>query len=433
MPASYEMTWDAKPRQWTKMHKGIRYKVSCRQLGVPETKESSYAAANEWWRAKLAEIESDPRRLDRIKQDLGSQANWLERIGDVTKQMVVAQRGLLTKPESEWTVDDLAALIVPAPELVDSKSTSTNLTVTYHVTRFLDLEQARVNSGQLSMHEYDLVRRCLLYFQDWLKPTTSVKSIDPDVWENYWTHLMGLDCSVEYRKKKFRYAKGFVTWLASKAVIAMPANLISRKYKFGSTVKKVSTFTVDEVRNLVEASTGQLTLHLLLMLNCGFTQGDVADLVQEEIDWKLGTITRKRSKTRRHEDVPTVTYRLWKRTFDLLTQHRQREGALVLRTKSGQPWMSKRVVNGVFNRTDSTKSVYRHLIKRTGLDKPIKGLRKTSSSLLDTHPTYGRYAGYFLAHSPSTVRDKSYVKPSQDQFDAAVAWLGTQYGKKITG
>ena len=87
----------------------------------------------------------------------------------------------------------------------------------------------------------------------------------------------------------------------------------------------------------------------------------------------------------------------------------------------------------MFNRTDNTKSVYRHLVDRTGLDKPIKGLRKTSSSLLDTHPTYGRYAGYFLAHSPTTVRDKSYVKPSQDQFDAALAWLGTQYGKKVTG
>ena len=195
---------------------------------------------------------------------------------------------------------------------------------------------------------------------------------------------MSADCSVEYRKKRFRYAKNFVTWLASKAIIPMPANLTSRKYKFGSTVTKVTTFTVDEVRTLVDASTGQLTLHL--MINCGFTQQDVADLVQDEIDWKLGTITRKRSKTRQHEDVPTVTYRLWKRTFELLKQHRQSEGDLVLRTKSGQPWLNKRVVNGVFNRTDNTKSVYRHLVDRTGLDKPIKGLRKTSSSLLDTHP-----------------------------------------------
>ena len=433
MPASYDLTWDTTNKRWRIMHKGQRYVVSCRQLGMPPTKEGSYQAANHWWRQKLAEIETVPRRIERIRQDLDSQASWMECIGDVTTKLVEAQREFLTKPETERTVEDFASLIVPIPEIGRSESIPTDDTVAFQVGRYLDLERARVKAGQLSLIEFDLARRCLDYFAGWIKPTTSVKKIDPDKWEDFWTHLMSADCSVEYRKKRFRYAKNFVTWLASKAIIPMPANLTSRKYKFGSTVTKVTTFTVDEVRTLVDASTGQLTLHLLLMINCGFTQQDVADLVQDEIDWKLGTITRKRSKTRQHEDVPTVTYRLWKRTFELLKQHRQSEGDLVLRTKSGQPWLNKRVVNGVFNRTDNTKSVYRHLVDRTGLDKQIKGLRKTSSSLLDTHPTYGRYAGYFLAHSPTTVRDKSYVKPSQDQFDAALAWLGTQYGKKVTG
>jgi hypothetical protein len=170
-----------------------------------------------------------------------------------------------------------------------------------------------------------------------------------------------------------------------------------------------------------------------LMANCGFTQQDVSDLSQDEVDWVAGKITRKRSKSRNHEDCPTVTYRLWPRTFNLLKQHRQTSGDLVLRTKSGQPWLTKRQTEGKFNRTDNTKSVYRHLQFRSGIPKPIKLLRKTSASLLDTHPSYGRYAGYFLAHSPMTIRDKSYVAPSQDQFDAALAWLGAQYGEQITG
>jgi integrase len=433
MPASYDLTWDGTNKRWRIMHKGKRYVVSCRQLGTVPTKESSYVAANEWWRLKLSEIESDPRRMDRIRQDLGSQAGWMERIGETTKKMVEAQRELLAKPESEWTIDDVASLIVPMPELGESKSTPIDFTVGYHVGRYLDLERARINAGQLSLIEFDLARRCLDYFAQWIKPTTSIKVIDPDRWEDFWTHLMGLHCSTEYKKKRFRYAKNFVTWLASKALIPVPPNLMSRKYKFGSTVMKVSTFTVDEVKALIDASTGQLTLHLLLMVNCGFTQQDVADLVDDEVNWKAGTITRKRSKTRNHDDVPTVTYLLWKRTFELLKKYRQQEGGLVLRTKSGQPWITKRQTNGVFNRSDNTKSVYRHLQEFTSTDKPIKLLRKTSSSLLDTHKDYGRYAGYFLAHSPTTVRDKSYVKPSQDQFDLAVAWLGSQYGKQVSG
>ena len=164
--------------------------------------------------------------------------------------------------------------------------------------RYLDLERARVKAGQLSLIEFDLARRCLDYFAGWIKPTTSVKKIDPDRWEDFWTHLMSADCIVEYRKKRFRYAKNFVTWLASKAIIPMPANLTSRKYKFGSTVTKVATFTVDEVRDLGRCVNGSTySCIFLLMINCGFTQQDVADLAQDEIDWKLGTITRKRSKT----------------------------------------------------------------------------------------------------------------------------------------
>jgi hypothetical protein len=337
MPASFDLTWDGTNKRWRIMHKGQRFVVSCRQLGAPPTKEASYVAANEWWRQKLAEIESDPHRLDRIRQDLGSQAGWMERIGETTKKMVEAQRGLLAKPEREWTIDDVASLIVPTPELGDSKSTSADLTVSFHVRKYLALEQARVNANQVSMHEYDLVRLCLDYFLNWIKPTTSIKAIDPDRWEDYWTHLMRLECSIEYKKKRMRYAKNFITWLASKALIPLPPNLISRKYKFGSTNKPIPTFTVEEIRSLLDASTGQLTLHLLLMANCGFTQQDVSDLSQDEVDWQLGTITRKRSKTRNHEDCPTVTYRLWPRTFALLKQHRCGEGDLVLRTKTGQP------------------------------------------------------------------------------------------------
>jgi hypothetical protein len=349
MPASFDMTWDASARRWTRMHKGIRYKVSCRQLGVPETKEASRQAANDWWRSKLAEIENRPTIVPAWQGELARRIEWVDNIDGENPNRLLS---VLELPDQVWDARFEATKL---------EATPTDESVGYNVSRYLDLERARVNSLQISMHEYDLVRLCLDYFREWLKPTTSVKTIEPDKWEDFWTHLMGLDCSVEYKKKRFRYAKGFVTWLASKGIVPMPANLMSRKYKFGSTTKKVPTMTVDEVRILVDASTGQLTLHLLLMANCGFAQQDVSELVQDEVNWKHGTITRQRSKTRHHEDVPTVTYQLWKRTFALLKQYSQQEGDLVLRTKSGQPWLTKRQVNGKFNRTDNTKSVYRHL------------------------------------------------------------------------
>ncbi len=184
MPASYEMSWIPKLRRWSKMYRGRRYVVSCRQLGTPETKEGSYKAANEWWRQKLADIgrQADPLANNPFMETLREMNRWdKEVIQPMEYERVMSQH----------------------------KPTTTDQSVGYQAGRYLDLEQARVNAGQLSLVEYDLARRCLDYFAEWIKPTTSVQKISPDVWENYWTHLMELDCSVEYKKKRFRYAKEF--------------------------------------------------------------------------------------------------------------------------------------------------------------------------------------------------------------------------------
>lgn len=55
------MTWIRSQKRWTKMYRGVRYYVSPRQLGTPETRAGSMAAANEWWRRKQEEIDrADP-------------------------------------------------------------------------------------------------------------------------------------------------------------------------------------------------------------------------------------------------------------------------------------------------------------------------------------------------------------------------------------
>src|SRR4051812_36769346 len=58
MPAKTHMTWVASGRRWTKKHAGKWYAVSCKKLGVPETKEASWRAANEWWEATRKGVDS---------------------------------------------------------------------------------------------------------------------------------------------------------------------------------------------------------------------------------------------------------------------------------------------------------------------------------------------------------------------------------------
>jgi integrase len=64
------MSWDGKNRRWLKEYTppgGPRkkYAVSCRQLGVPESKDASYQAANRWWEAKKAEVDATYRPVPR--------------------------------------------------------------------------------------------------------------------------------------------------------------------------------------------------------------------------------------------------------------------------------------------------------------------------------------------------------------------------------
>jgi hypothetical protein len=64
MARRFLMTWVPSRKGWLKHYRGGMYSVSCRQLGVEETKEASWQAANRWWEAKKGEIDARPRQPD---------------------------------------------------------------------------------------------------------------------------------------------------------------------------------------------------------------------------------------------------------------------------------------------------------------------------------------------------------------------------------
>jgi integrase len=109
-------------------------------------------------------------------------------------------------------------------------------------------------------------------------------------------------------------AKQFISRLAELRLIPLPGNIRSRRFRFNhSAPSKIETFTVEEVHTLLKTCEGfsdRTKLYLLLMLNCGMYQNDIAELQQDEVNWKAGTLTRARSKTRERHG-PVVTYKLW--------------------------------------------------------------------------------------------------------------------------
>ena len=88
---------------------------------------------------------------------------------------------------------------------------------------------------------------------------------------------------------------------------------------------------------------------------------------------------------------------------------------------------------GKTGKIDNVQKAYERLCKNLEIDKakPLKLLRKTSASVLETHENYGRHSQYFLGHAPSSVAEKQYARPSKEVFDKAVKWLGKQYGLKV--
>jgi hypothetical protein len=157
-------------------------------------------------------------------------------------------------------------------------------------------------------------------------------------------------------------------------------------------------------------------------------KNDIAELRNDEVGWKIGTITRARSKTRERHG-PVVTYKLWPETFALLKKYRS-TGELALTNEEGKPlvryWLDD---EGKLKRYDCVHAAWSRIPIKLGLAKmrlALKHLRKTSSTALGRHPQYKFYANHFLADSPRSIADRSYVIPSQEEFFSALDWLRVQ-------
>jgi len=423
------MTWQAPTKRWFKKWKGKIYAVSCRQLGVEPSKEASTAAANDWWEAKLKEIESAPP----TEQDL--------RINAFKVWSMVQDWGQLDEASREKLVDSLVGagqyqkLKGQAEAVVDSTIAATppDRTVRAQIEAWGTLLRGVCQSGQMSSGRLDSYSRQIEKFAEWIGPETAIDTITEAKLEGYFNHLT-LQVAAErfspaYAHNALMTAKQFISRLAELKLIPVPGNLRSRRFRFShSAPAKIQTFAIEEVRQLLAGCDGfseRTKLYLLLMLNCGMYQNDIAEMLKEEVNWTKGTVTRARSKTRERHG-PVVTYQLWPETFALLKKHRAKDGELALTTDEGKPLVRLWLEESRTRRYDVIQSAWTRLADKLGVKKirlGMKHLRKTSASLLGQHQHYKFYANHFLADSPRTVADRHYVIPSNEEFFQALSWL----------
>ena len=202
-----------------------------------------------------------------------------------------------------------------------------NNSVGSQLVRFLGRKEEALQAGELSAARLNKLRLHLTHFAEWLGNSTAVTQIDGTTLEDYRADLLTRVAAKGWTRTtaadRLNDVRTFIRWLwRTEAIPNLPRNLDDKSLSIGSTSNEIVTFTMDEIHTLLKEGSDRTTLYILLMLNCGMTQKDIADLLIGEVDWEDGRIIRKRSKTKEHEKVPKVNYQLWPETLSLLRAER---------------------------------------------------------------------------------------------------------------
>jgi integrase len=459
------------------MYRGVRYRVSCEDLGaMVYTKEGSAKLANAWWERKRAELDGDPDRVAKVKEILAGEdphsrdireavAAWNERNrilrdlldrlsedkGQAMVESLLAQARAMTGRESVSLADavEMAAKAVAAgdaameagiarmPEIDAVPRTASPVPQDRTLKALADTwsrdraDEAR--TGARSAQGSNILRIAVGHFVAFVGPEKAADAITADLWQRWYVHCRGSkEWSLSYSRHLFTVARSFVKSLwESKALDELPRNLHGKRHRFEAEEKAPPSFSNEEIHRFLDAASGEHRLHLLLMLNCGMTQRDISDLRKDEIDLDAGTITRRRSKTRKR-GAPLVSYPLWPETLALLREHLSADPVLALTTSSGRSWVRETMsADGKVTRKDSIANRFARLREQLGIKgagKSLKVFRKTSATRLKSSKDYRDLRFFFLGHSARTVADRHYAAESQALLAEAVAWLGRQYG-----
>lgn len=227
------------------------------------------------------------------------------------------------------------------------------------------------------------------------------------------------------KRKAWRIFRRMVKYLYSVRLIELPRNLGDVKLSFKVSVKKIRRYSAEEVRAELKGLSDRLRLYSLLALNCGMLGVDMATIAWSELDMKEWRITRKRTKTGDHENVPEVSYKLWPCTVKLLKKYLSKHDTYVLTSMTNtllwEAWIDDQ---GNPKKKDLISVQWRRKEHKIAL----KDFRSIGSTVIGDHKDYGRYASHYLGQSPMTIADRHYVAPSPALFDEILLYVGKELG-----
>jgi integrase len=459
MPKGYKLTWIASEQRWRKVYKK-------RELSFPGTggKLASYQSALSAFYAKKALIDAEDaeagKRNEAIelieaeqarlsadyfdcpevrehwqllegskayilgKQHLGPDVQWAEAIARIDGY----QRTYLQLPKA-FVAD--SRYVPPDPPIGNPPWVEPPKTVDSVVAGFLEERRRAVEIGKLSKARLANQRKHLESFTEFVGASSGIERFDNKSLEEYRALVEGQlargTMKATYARDRLQAVKQIVNWAYDQELIReLPRCL--RKYSIAIETTEPETIPKEQIAKLYASANDQQKLYLLLGLNCGFTSSDIANLAISEVDIEAGTITRKRSKTKKAKSVPTVVYFLWSETWALVAKHLQKTGSLAFLTERGKPLIQQALTDShELKKTDTIHSSWVRLQKVSGVKQSHRYLRKTGASILYSNNQFARFHGMFLGHAPQGVAERHYLKPDREGFREALVWLRDQF------
>lgn len=466
------MTWNSKQSRWFKKYKGRQYTVSPKALGTPPTKNASIQQANAWWQAKQAELDQQDE-VNLHAETNRKMAAWYAAQGHSEQAAArLAEADRLEQPNHVASPfdDPLKTGSELTPPIWHERFSRQQVagqpeaTLGDEVKDKIDRKRQQATGGAVSLKAYDLFRRCMETFQVFAGPSTpmaginwNTKILDYHAWLLKQVSLEKMNAG--YAECHIRAIKDFVLECVLQGKLPMPVILAGgRKYSNKLKIKgkgsrretkrakaqanKQNTWIDDleGLKRMIRFAPDKTRLYILLALNCGYLNTDIAELAQCEIDWHKGTIKRERSKTAGQDNTPEVEYTLWDDTLKLLKQFKSDQTAplnrngdrVAITNKHGDKLQSVTVrEDGRLKEYDAVKSAYRSFARTNGIKKPLQVLRHTGAAMIEAQSDdYGEIlAGYYLGQAPQSTAGKHYF-PDREKLAKALAYMAKRLGIK---
>ena len=298
------------------------------------------------------------------------------------------------------------------------------------VERYLEHHKSRA----ISPTRFANIKRGAEAFRDFVGGGKDFTVIEETTLRRYYIQLRKTiksnSCKPSTARDLAADANQYIRWLWKEGAIEqLPRNLGDSEIVVPANEIKV--FETEEIAKLWKSANERMRLFMLLALNCGMTQKDISDLKPTEVNWKQGTITRKRSKTQNHKSTPTITYSMWPETLKLLKKLKDKSSkSNLLLNRNGTPYRTESInAKGNLTKVDIIGKDFNKLKKDCDIEgRSFINLKKTSRSLLEDNKDFHAIAELLVGRAPQTVSERHYAKPATNWLAEATDWLRVALG-----